>query len=167
MGRKVSFEQLLTEVRDSDIDGIGSIREGQFHTYRYVKNAETNVDFVAGNAVAHDTATLGAAAVQKVYKPTTALLGSMAGIVVGSLGAGKYGYIVVKGPWSTVSVSGATTGGVNIANNDYLKMVNGQTYMVRDAATQGAYSRMCQIAQAVTTTTTPAAAACAAYVDCL
>jgi hypothetical protein len=168
---KSGFTSLVTESFTYDKEGVGVLRVENNKIYRFVKNAETDVTFSAGNMVSH-VLTNGTTSLNSVKKAATANLGYLAGACVSTLEANTgtnpkiYGWILVQGIGS-VSVSGATTGGTDIAAGDYLKGVNAQSYVVRDAATSPIYGRNVQILTAVGTTTTPAAAAKDCFVRCL
>lgn len=145
---------------------VGNIRYEDDKTYRFVQNAETNITFSAGDIVAH-VLTNGTTSTRTIKQVVTANLGYLAGKVEApSLKPSSYGWIQINGE-GNCSVSGATTGGTNIAAGDYLKGVNAANYVVRDAATQGLYRRSIQVLTAVATTTTPAAALKACYISCL
>jgi hypothetical protein len=157
----------VDQVKSTDVEGVGNLRQIGEKTYRWVKNADAAVDFVAGEAAYHkitDTTTLK----QNVYQALTANLAFLAGIVQGALTHGSYGWIQVLGPCS-ISVSGATTGGTDIAAGDWLKGANTKSYLVRDGAStaQATYARAAQTLVAVGTTTTPAAALVAGFISAL
>lgn len=168
-GQKQLFVTPITEVAATDVEGVGTIRVEQDKIYRWVKNAETATTFSAGQVVAH-VITAGTTAIQEVKQMATANLSFLAGVVMGTLVGSSYGWIQIWGTGS-VSVSGATTGGTDIAAGDVLKGVNAAAHMVRDqaagAATPPVGFRNVKILVSVTTTTTPAAALKAGEIRCL
>lgn len=160
--------QVLTDVRSTPIDPVGGLIFHDSKVYRMVKNAETVTALTVGQVCCHtltDTDTI----FESVKIPLTANLGVLAGVVMAaSLAAGSYGWIQVLGVNTQVSISGATTGGTDIAAGDFLKAVNSATYVVRDNATGASvYPRNIQALEPIGTTTTPAAALKKAYVRCL
>ena len=155
------FRVPLTTVVESDVDSdVGRIRIEDGKMYRFVQNAEATTALTVGQAAFHklsDTSTME----NKVYVCLTANLSVFAGIVCAtSLTAQYYGWVQIYGYCASVSVSGATTGGTEIAIGDWLKGVTAVGHMVRDAAytTHPTYPRAVMILEAVATTTTPAAA---------
>lgn len=162
------FSAKLTDSLASDPDNsLGKLNYQEQGIYRFVQNADT-VTLALGDVAFHKLSDLSAMH-QKVYQALTANLGVMAGVVVATAGLTtlQYGFVQVFGYNGSVSVSGATTGGTNIAAGDYLKGVNTQNYTVRDAAVQPQYKRTIQILTAVATTTTPAAALQPGFISCI
>lgn len=170
MPQKQLFSTKLTQSYTSDPEGdVGKLRyEDDGRIFRFVKNAESATALTLGQACCHTISDLTDMC-KNVKIPLTANLGALAGIVMATDGiaAGSYGWIQVFGLNASVSVSGATTGGTNIAAGDYLKGADTKAYLVRDAATQRLYRNGVQILTAVTTTTTPAAALVAGFITCI
>lgn len=155
-----------SKTTDDELD-VGRVRFEESKRYRFVKNAESATTLSLGHVAFHKLSD-AADMLKNVYLALTANLSVMAGVVMATDGiaAGSYGWVQTFGYNATISVSGATTGGTNIAAGDYLKGANGVSYAVRDAATQPAYRRNIQAITAVATTTTPAAAAIAGLINC-
>lgn len=178
MGLKHIFQTTLTDVKTRDKEGVGRERlESNGHRYRWVQCAEAAAtDFVAGQVAFHKISD-GEDMLKKVYVALTANLSVMAGVVMGALEGGgtdvatntepSFGWVQTFGYNTSVSVSGATTGGTDIAAGDYLKGITAVKHVIRDAATQSLYRRNIQILEALGTTTTPAAGFKKAFVNCL
>lgn len=164
---KQGYNGSLTRSETTDLNGIGNLFYEDEKIYRWVKNDEASTALSLGQVCAH-TLSDGIALTQKVKIPATANLGFLAGVVVSTLGiaAGSYGFIQVFGPNTSVSVSGATTGGTAIAAGDYLKGVNAAAHVVRDAAVQPQYMRGIQAITLLAVTTTPAAAYLPCFIRC-
>lgn len=168
MQKFVSSLRYVDSKTTDDDNAAGKLQWEENKAYRLVKNAEASTAFVLGDAVYHKLSD-GADMSKNAYIALTANLSVLAGIVVATNGiaAASYGWVQVFGMNDTINVSGATTGGTNIAAGDYLKGVTAVTYLVRDAATQPAYKRTVQAVTAVGTTTTPAAARIRGFISCL
>lgn len=165
---KIGWQTLLTSSYTTDVENVlGALRYENKHVYRWVKNNESATALTVGQVCGH-VLSEGVDMDKKVTIPATAGLMAVAGVIMATSGiaAGSYGWILVRGTGS-ISVSGATTGGTNIAAGDYLKAVNAAAYAVRDAASPPTYRRTMQTLTAVATTTTPAAALVAGEVFCL
>lgn len=169
MNSKISGWVTITvdQVKSTDVEGVGNVRTIGEKVYRWVLNADAAADLTAGQTAYHKISD-GSLIFQKVYQCLTANLSVLAGIVQGTLTHGLYGWVQCLG-YCSVSVSGATTGGTDIAAGDYLKGVTAASHMVRDAAATGqpTFPRGVQILAAVGTTTTPAAALVAGFVRAL
>lgn len=170
MPQKQLFSTKLTESYLTDPEGdVGKLRyEDDGRIFRFVQNAEASTALTLGQVCCHTISTT-TSVFTTVKIPLTANLGTMAGVVMATNGiaASSYGWIQVFGANASISVSGATTGGTDIAAGDYLKAANGVAYAVRDAATQKLYKNGVQILTAVATTTTPAAAHKPGIVACI
>jgi len=172
------WQTALTDVKKRDLEGIGRLRfEDDGGIYRWVLSKEAAAtDFSAGQVAFHKLSD-GVDMLKYVYIALTANLGVMAGVVMGALEGGAadtegntepgFGWVQTSGYNTSVSVSGATTGGTAIAAGDYLKGVNSAKHVVRDAATQALYKRNIQALEAVATTTTPAPAFIKGLVNCI
>lgn len=150
-----------TAADDKILNDLGKLRDEGGKKYRLVKNAEASATLALGVAAYHKLS--DAANHEKyVYQCLTANLHCLAGIVVTTAGilAGQAGWVQCHGNNASVSVSGATTGGTDIAAGEFLKGSNAADNLVRDTVTtgRGTYARTVQTLTAVGTTTTPAAA---------
>lgn len=165
---KSTWQTLVTDTSSEDLEGVGTIRFGtDGKVYRWVRNVEGSA-LTVGQVGFYDLSDTAGMARQEIVQANTADLGGMAGVVLAtSLADDYYGWIQVLGYTASISVSGATTGGTDIAIGDYLKGSNGASYLVRDAATQALYGSNVQILESVATTTTPAAAHVKGIVNCL
>ena len=167
MGPKTVFTTLTTDVSYKDVEGVGTLRWEADKCYRWVKNPTTNFTPAAGNLVCHKF-TDGTTAMQNVYKPATAILGFLAGVVCGTFSASTgtnpniYGWIQVFGQNALVNITPANTQTTNspIAGAS-LKGVDAQVYAALDVAvgTAPIYTRRLLNLDVVTagTTFTPAA----------
>lgn len=169
------FSLPLTENAAADLgNDLGRIRVEDGKMYRLIANCETATDFALGDVVFHKLSD-GVNMSKYGYKCLSANLSVAAGVVVATAGIlsstgtspRRYGWVQVFGENASVNVSGATTGGTDVAAGDYLKGVNAAVYLIRDAATQALYRRNVQILEAVGTTTTPAAATKKGFVNCI
>jgi hypothetical protein len=164
---KSIWNTAITDTRPTDVEGVGRLRLEGESIYRWVKNEEQSTALTKGQAVVH-TPGNGADYLNFVKQPTTATLMELGGIVMApSLPAGHYGWIQVFGYNASVSVSGATTGGTDIAPGDYLKCVNAAGHMVRDTTTTPSFQNTVKILEAVETTTTPAPAYKKGFIRCI
>lgn len=173
---KLLFQTKTTDTsKSTDVEGIGRYRfSDDGRVYRWIKNNDT-VTLNQGDVCFHkysdgaDQSTATSSSIGRyVYQCLTANLGIMAGIVTTTSGiaAGQFGWIQIFGENLSVSVSGATTGGTDIAAGDYLKGKNVSNYLIRDTATSPTYNRSIQALVAIPTTTTPAAALTKGFIDC-
>lgn len=177
------YSTALTDTAVWDKEGIGRIRyEDDGSVYRWVWNKEAAAtDFTIGQVAFHKISD-GADMLKYVYIGLTANLSVMGGVVLASTlyGGATYasnsnttntykgfGWLQVHGYSASVSMSGATTGGIAVAAGDYLKGVDSAKHVVRDAATQPLYKKTIQTLEAIGTTTTPAAGFKKAFVTCL
>lgn len=179
MSLKHIFQTALTDAKTRDLEGIGRERqEADGSKYRWVQMKEAAAtDFTVGQIAFHkisDTSDM----LKNVYIGLMANLSVMAGVVMASTlyGGGtdtlnntyaSFGWVQIFGYTASISISGATTGGTDVAAGDYLKGVNSAKHVVRDAAVQAAYKRNIQALEAVGTTTTPAAGFKKGLVNCL
>jgi hypothetical protein len=158
----------LTETNTKDPgNDVGRIRIEDGNIYRLVQNKEASAALTVGQLAFHKLSD-GATMLKKVYKCLTANLSVCGGVVLAtSLAAAEYGWVQCYGYNASVSVSGATTGGADIAVGGYLKGVDANAHAVLDHATSPTYQRTLRALQTVTTTTTPAAALIAAEIRCI
>lgn len=138
--------------------------------YRFVKNTEASTTLALGQAAYHVLSDAGNH--EKYVKlALTANLHCLAGIVMATAGipAGYFGWVQCHGNNESVSVSGETTGGTNLAAGEFLKGANATAHLIRDTVTtgRGTYARTVQMLEAVATTTTPAAGYKRGFIMCL
>jgi hypothetical protein len=165
----------------TDIEGVGNTRmqagssvstDQGAKVYRWVENKDA-VALTFGQAAYHKLSD-GVDMLKRVYQALTANLSVLAGIVVATdgieeTGTGKYafGWVQIYGTNSSVSISGATTGGADIAAGMYLKGVNAASHLVQDTTAETSYKRYVRAMEAITTTTTPAATYKKGYINAL
>jgi hypothetical protein len=176
MNTKMIWQTKLTEAYDEDLEGVGSVRWEGDACYRWVKNEDASNALSYGQAAYHALANT-TNFLKYVKQAATANLSALGGIVMATAGLAAntgtnpkiYGWIQVFGYAASVSVSGQTTGGSDLAVGDFLKGVNSANHFVLDATTGTAptYSRTVRLLEAVGTTTTPAAAYKKALIQCL
>lgn len=114
MGKKILFETALTDIKDSDIEGIGSLREDDLgNVYRWVQN--TCATAMAAGSCASYPATDGSASPALFKKRISATAAAelsadnfagicMAAIAASGASTSKYGWVQVKGVYSAASV---------------------------------------------------------------
>ena len=109
--RKVLFQTKLTELTNSDKDGIGTLREDEFgRVFRFVKNASSTALVACGPCLKPLTS-VSLAAIKKVYtidvgSEVTASVKCPAGVAMSAIAASGtdnlstmcYGWIQVEGP---------------------------------------------------------------------
>lgn len=172
-GSKYIFATQTTDTKTSDVEGVGRLRWEDDSCFRWVKNPTTNYTPTQGDVVCHQftdgiSTTNGVltTALMNIYKPVTATLGFMAGVVCGlnwaaSTGTNPavYGWIQVKGPCTLATITTASAAGGNS-----LIAVNGQTYVTAGSAvgTAPTYARRLAMLD-----TTGAAATGNVTVECL
>ncbi len=119
MGRKVMFQTALTDLKTTDVEGLGVLREDEFgNTYRWMRNDAATALQPGGCCLANLSSAI--ADVDKgVYSPdaatggATALVHMPAGVPETGIGAtgsttGCYGWIRVEGK-RRVSISPSNT----------------------------------------------------------
>ncbi len=114
MARKILFETALTEIKDSDIEGIGILREDERgNVYKWVEN-KCATAMVVGGACAYP-ATDGSASPAKFGRRISAQAAAelsadcfagvaMAAIAASGASTSKYGWIQVEGIHTAASV---------------------------------------------------------------
>jgi len=172
MQSKLVWRTSTVAVRaNTDIELVGSVRNVGADSFRWVENKDV-VALALGQAAYHKLSD-GATFENSVYQCLTANLTCLAGIVcatdgIDSTGSNRYsfGWVQIFGNNGSISVSGATTGGTDIASGEFLKGANAVSHLVRDS-TAPTYRRTVQILAAVTTTTTPAAGYKRGFIYCI
>lgn len=124
---KTLFETELTDVADTDIEGVGNLRfNSDGRIYRWVKNHAATV-IAQGCPTCYDAGSVGTAALlESVETPVSADLMLAAGIAMTGFaisGGICYGWIQVQGYCPDVSVIGTT----NIVVGDELIATNNLT----------------------------------------
>ncbi len=164
--------QNVTDVRSTDIEGVGRVRFEDGKIYRWVKNPTTNVDLSANGLACHQF-TDGTTSDQNVYKPATATLGYLAGVLVTTIfsntgtGALCYGWIQVWGINASVAVTPVNTQTTaNPVSGNSLIGVDAQFYAATGQAmgTAPAYKRQLTLLDSVAGST--AAQTCKVFVGC-
>jgi hypothetical protein len=135
MAEKVLFQTALTDIKSSDVEGIGALRNDvSGNVYRWVYNIGASAMAAGGCAFVHDSAGSLSTALTTVDRATASSLGmdGLAGIamaaITSSAGASPYGWIQCRGFHSGVSVVATSTYGPGCS----LKGVAGSTAMVLD-----------------------------------
>ena len=150
MGQKVLFETALTDVKSTDVEGVGMLRdEGDGRIYRWVKNRNATA-FTAKQPVCYDVGNVGTNALfQSVNSPVTADLMVQAGIALTAIaasGGNCYGWVQVEGYCqdALVATPNTTAGGITaaIAVGSTLVCVDAKTALAHEsvAATHPVYS---------------------------
>jgi hypothetical protein len=175
-GFKSVWATLTTDVRSTDVEGIGRIRWEDDKAFRWVNNPITNFTPGPGDLVCH-TFTNGTLNTELglIDKPATALLGLLAGVSVATIAANTgttpntYGWIQVWGHHSAVNVTPANTQttAAPVAGNALIAVNAVQTYAATGDAmgTAPRYTRRLLLLDSVAGST--AVQACAVLVQCL
>jgi len=169
---KQLWETKLTDIKSTDVEGVGSIRyengaDGGF--YRWVKNTNATA-FTAKQPVCYDATDVGSKALlQTVNSPVTADLMLAAGIAVTAIAASGglcYGWVKVEGYFQDARVLGVS--GTAVAVGDELVAVNAQTYLTRATAVGTAPKRrMTFVALEAVSADTGAVYSKDVYIHCL
>jgi hypothetical protein len=119
-GLKTIWNTQLTDVKATDVEGVGRIRiDDTGNMYRWVKNTTTNWTPTAGTLACHaftdgNSTTVGLE-LTTIYQPATATLGLLAGVVMAAMSASTgtnpliYGWIQILGHNASVSVTPVNT----------------------------------------------------------
>lgn len=103
-----------------------TIQRGQpIYEVSNLRNKESSTTVTAGQPLCYDYTT--AADGVGVLLPTTAHLQFPAGLSEGSIAAGDYGLVCVRGHYASGAVEGTTA----VAIGDPLKIANGQAYLTK------------------------------------
>lgn len=169
-GSKTLFSTLVTDVKSTDVEGVGRIRwEGDL-CYRWIKN-NASADIAANSLVCH-TLTGGSTSLQNGETPATADLSYLGGVAISTIksttGTNCYGWIQVLGMNSSVAVTptNATATSTALAGASLLA-VNAAVYATVGAAvgTAPIYRRTIILLDTVPGST--AAQTCNVYISCL
>ena len=162
---KQLFETALTEVATTDLEGVGTLRWDGANVYRWVYNA-TGSATVVGEVVFHDMSEKPTSElVESIYAAATLDLGMMAGVCMSICASLSYCWIQIFGVCTSVIV--IENASAITAIGDYLKGVDGEVHVIRDAAAQPQYSRNIQALVVNTSSTSTATALIACQVNCL
>ena len=174
MLKQVWKTKLVTEVRNTDVEGVGSLRWVDDKLYRWVRNDDAAKDFAVGDVVFHDSAVTDPVNMfEGIEDCDTEGLGLMAGVVMAptlvfyaAADSSKrcYGWIQVLGYTPSAQVLHHT--GTAYAVGFYLKGSAGAVYAVADAATQPLYLRNVQLLEAMASNVTTTSYK-KAYVNCI
>jgi len=140
---KVLFKTKLTDVRDSDVEGVGILRyEDDGRIYRWEKNRNATA-FTAKQPVCYDAGNVGTSALFKsVNSPVAADLMIAAGIAMTAVGksggtTGCYGWVQVEGYCQDALVATPNTvaGGITaaIVVGSSLTCVTGKTALAHES----------------------------------
>jgi len=123
------FSTALTDIKSTDVEGVGTIRCVGTAKYMWVRNGEASTALTVGQACCWET---GATGDYDVIIPATGYLHRYAGRVMStSLTAACYGWIQVEGIRASSLCYGTATNDP-IAAGTNLKPVNTKTYMLHD-----------------------------------
>lgn len=144
MAQKILFQTALTDLEDTDVEGVYTLRTEEDGTvYQWVKNRNATA-FTAKQPVCFDAGNVGSSALFKtVNSPVTADLMLAAGIAVTAIAASGgdcYGWIMRRGYFKDARVLGVS--GTAVAVGDELVAVNAQTYLTRATAVGTAPKRL-------------------------
>lgn len=135
-GKVLSINMLTNFTLDETEGGVGHVREDEYgNMYKWVKNS-TGGALVANRAYCYGTLllTTGYRSGWEVFtlgqtgKGTA--INMFAGISMSAAPDGYFCWIQVSGYCATLPIEGTT----DVAATDNLKMVSGQTYLVKDVA---------------------------------
>jgi len=137
-GPKTLFNTLLTDIKKTDVEGVGTRRQEGDKWYRWVKN-DSGAALAAGYQVCYQEDD-GEAYHEVVYKPASANLHTLAGVAISAIedydatDATKkcYGWIQIEGYNTTVQVAQYTD--TAIAAGDILDGKNAVWYVSRYGA---------------------------------
>jgi len=175
MALKVLFETGLTDVKSSDVEGVGTLRYGKLgRVYRWIKNRNATA-FTAKQPVCYDAGNVSTDALFKsVNSPVTADLMLAAGIAMTAIGksggtTGCYGWVQVQGYFKDARVLTPATGADDIEIGSALVPVDTKTYLAYagNAGTAPAYSNHFIALETVATATGAAVVSKDVYVKCL
>jgi hypothetical protein len=157
------FSTALTDVKTTDVEGVGSIRiEADGKQYRWCKN-NASTSWAAGCLVCHEVANLGADLYKTAIIPASADLALLAGVAMGVVAQNYFGWVQIAGPHSDVLISKVTA----LVAGDSVVPSNGINYGVRSAALGAASYRRCVTLLEANATTASATAAFEAMINCL
>lgn len=135
MNSKVVYDVKLDDYRATDVEGVGLMRsEPDGKIYRWVRNS-TGGALTANRIYCHGvTNTSGYQWDQEIFTLGQSSKGTsinmMAGAAMAAVPDAYFGWVQVYGR----VVSGPVEGTTDVAAGDNLKMVSGQTYLVKDVA---------------------------------
>jgi len=133
MAKKILFQTALTDIKDSDLEGVGVLREDSVgNVYRWVKNRNATA-FTAKQPVCYDAGNVGTDALfESVNSPVTDDLMLQAGIALAAIeasGSDCYGWVQVQGYCADARVLGVS--GTAVAIGDELVAADGTTTLTR------------------------------------
>ena len=138
MAVKVQFETKLTDIKSTDVEGVGQLRfedGADGGVYRWVKNRNATA-FTAKQPVCYDADNVGSKVLlQKVNSPVAADLMLAAGIAVTAIAASGglcYGWVKVEGYFQDARVLGVS--GTAVLVGDELVAADGTTTLTRATA---------------------------------
>lgn len=150
-----------TTNKDYILEWAGSLRfDEDGKTYRFVQNDNASNAFLLGQPVCYQMGNAGVALLKNVKDAATADLSLFAGVAVGLIPAGGYGWIQVSGYNAAIQVDSPVTATMVIGSAVY--PTDGVTYIGEGGAadtapaTAPAYPAHVQILELVATVTTGA-----------
>lgn len=94
MAKKTLFETALDDIKSTDVEGLGRIREDdKGNVYKWVKDNNSTVS----SAAAHAYAVYATGDRSLVTESPAASFTNVAGVFMAAISGGKYGWIHVKG----------------------------------------------------------------------
>lgn len=173
MALKTLFQTALTDIKDSDVEGVGVLRyDEDGNIYRWEKNRNATA-WTAKQPVCYDAGNVGTSALFKsANSPVAADLMLAAGIAMAAVeasGSDCYGWVQVQGYCADARVITPATGDDDIEIGSELVAVNAQTYLTYqgNAGAVPIYSSHFLALEAVATATGAAVVAKDVYVKCL
>ena len=104
-GIKTIYRTKLSDISDTDLEGVGQVRQDGDCWYRWIRNFHT-ADLAVGTPVSYSMAN-GANFHEKVYLPTDALAATVAGLAMAAIeaysatvketGQKQFGWIMIEG----------------------------------------------------------------------
>ena len=170
---KTLFETKLTDVRDSDVEGVGTLRYGtEGQVYRWIKNRSATTAIAAKEPTSYDEAKVGTKALfESVEVPASGNIMLSAGLAVTAIVASAsnalcFGWICVQGYFQDAVVQPTAT---IVGIGDELDATATSTnldFLTTDG-TAPAYSNHYVALEVVTTTSTVTEYAKDVFVKCL
>lgn len=172
MALKTLFQTALTDIKDSDVEGVGVLRyDEDGNIYRWEKNRNATA-WTAKQPVCYDAGNVGTSALFKsANQPVTADLMLAAGIAMAAVeasGSDCYGWVQVQGYCADARVRTPKTDTLEIGGE--VVAVNAKTYLERqgDAGAVPIYSsHFLALEEVVSDGTGTAVVAKDVYVKCL
>jgi len=134
MAQKTIFQTALTDLKDDDVEGVGTLRfDDKGKVYKWVQNLSSDTALVAGQPVCYSDGVAAATRFEGVVQASAAGDEEMfAGVAVGAIAAEGYGWIQCKGLCLSCNVNRGTS--VAIVIGDTLKLASAAASLVYQGA---------------------------------